>query len=458
MLKLKLLSFLIISPYLVIMAQNWSFLTVGSGVKPSIAVDQFDQPHIGFMLEALPGFVSHAVLRDGEFVVTEIDQAYYYGPLDIAIDQTGNPYIVLHNHDDEDENLYQLDDLGQWNRTRIGDEGHDGWDNSLDFDSNDYPHTSSVDPSQFGSSDGVEYSWYDGSRWHKESIGSGPVQYQFSTCIRLDEIDQPHITYYDNRSNSLKYALKSNGSWNIVTVADDGGMFSSMVLDQDGRPHIAFYHQTDGNRGQVKYAQKEGDSWNIETVDELTNVPITFTGARNVTSLDIDAQGALHLSYGDRDLIKYATRRDGLWTIETVLDESGTNTLLGAQTSLAVDADGNPHITYFEATGFSPLQGVVKYTTKQNSTSTAGPGIITAGLRLFPNPAPGAFWLQLDEEEPDQADLLIRDLRGRIVYEHLKLTLHPKVFFNLKSLSTGVYLIQLRTSRETITRKLLIAK
>ena len=86
-------------------------------------------------------------------------------------------------------------------------------------------------------------------------------------------------------------------------------------------------------------------------------------------SLAVDAQGVPHISYyhGGNGNLKYATRAGGNWTTEIV----DTNGDVGKLTSLAVAADGVPHIGYFSST-----DGTVKYATKSPQgwrVETVGP-------------------------------------------------------------------------------------
>ncbi|MBP6016232.1 MAG: hypothetical protein KA586_05880 [Candidatus Promineofilum sp.] len=85
-------------------------------------------------------------------------------------------------------------------------------------------------------------------------------------------------------------------------------------------------------------------NWNIQTVDDTAVVG-------SYTSLALDAAGNPHISYFDntyRDL-KYATWNGTSWDLQTV-DSGG---IVGPFTSLALDADGNPHISYFDNTNFA---------------------------------------------------------------------------------------------------------
>ena len=123
--------------------------------------------------------MKHAVLEGGEWNISTISTGYFYGSLDIVVDDTGVPHISWHNHDEENETYARLLN-GTWDVHDVDDPGHDGWDNDLAIDSRGLPHTVSVDPVQFGSQSGVEYATFDGESWTVEEIGSGPVSHTSS--------------------------------------------------------------------------------------------------------------------------------------------------------------------------------------------------------------------------------------------------------------------------------------
>ncbi len=341
--------------------QSWAITSVGVGVKPAIDVDINGIPHIAYMLESTPGFIKHAVLDNNSFVSETIQEAYYYGPLDIAIGPHNRPGISVHHHDNQNEINFLQDALGNWSSEFVDDPGHDGWDNSITFDRNGYPHTSSVDPAQFGNQKSIEYAYKDQSGWHKEEIGSGPVVYQFATSIALNSNDEPYIAYYAD--GTLFLAHKTMGTWQIEEVDRTGGMFPSLIVDPEGNPHISYYVHLVGDEGYIRYAFKKNGQWNFRIVDQLFNVPIAFTGARRVTAIQMDLNCKIHIVYGDRDFVKYATLENVFWSIDTIVDVSMNSILLGAQTDLALSNNGTPHITYFEVTSTSPLTGIVKHAT-----------------------------------------------------------------------------------------------
>ena len=65
--------------------------------------------------------------------------------------------------------------------------------------------------------------------------------------------------------------------------------------------------------------------------------------------------------YGDKSQIMYAVRgEDATWsTKEAVVSDGG----FGQLVEFALGSDGRPHVTYFEVTSPSPLEGNVFYAT-----------------------------------------------------------------------------------------------
>jgi len=91
---------------------------------------------------------------------------------------------------------------------------------------------------------------------------------------------------------------------------------------------------------------REGES--IALVSDAGTPLLSDPGYRLV-SLAIDAQGNLHISYFRYDMnnrnLLYARKEGSSWSITTI-DATGD---VGYYCSLALDANGHPHISYYDA-------------------------------------------------------------------------------------------------------------
>ena len=128
--------------------------------------------------------------------------------------------------------------------------------------------------------------------------------------LAINDSDEPAIIYYaelppesgfDENTNGLRFAQKSNNVWNTSWIEEDCevGHISNAVYDESGNLHVAYY--------AIRY---------------------------------IDSQG-----YEHNHCLKYATLASGsdIWQIQTV-DES---TLCGDYCSLAFNSAGEPAIAYY---------------------------------------------------------------------------------------------------------------
>ena len=159
--------------------------------------------------------------------------------------------------------------------------------------------------------------------------------------LALDQNGYPHISYYNNFSKVLEYATWDGSTWKIETVdsSETGyvGQHTSIALDQNGYPHISYFYP--GNLGDIsdlKYASWNGSTWNTQTVDSEGNVG-------QYTSIALDQNGYPHISYLDASNgdLKYASWDGSSWNTQTV-DSEG----YGSWNSIALDQNGYPHISY----------------------------------------------------------------------------------------------------------------
>jgi hypothetical protein len=328
-----------------------------------------DVPGIAYLLERQDGFVAYADEAGGWQPETVIE-GYFYGPIGIAYDPSGVAHIAYHDHQ---ASSFQQDlgDLthavrtadASWAIDVAEDDGHDGWDSTIAIGPDGIVRAAGIDPVQFGSEEGVEYYELSADGWQIESIGTGPVAYEFNVALAVQPNGEPALTYYDTATTELRYAARTGDTWSIETVDADGdvGRYSSLAFDTAGTPHVAYYELTTNTGGAIRYATLTADGWVVETIDTLDQVRPGFTGARRIASLAVDSTGVPHVAYSDEAGLHYATRTDAGW--DTVQIVTPGNSPLGQLVSLAIDTSDRPHITFFELTEADPIDGVIYYLT-----------------------------------------------------------------------------------------------
>jgi len=167
------------------------------------------------------------------------------------------------------------------------------------------------------------------------------------SSIALDTTDRPHISYCNYPNDGLKYAFYDGAQWHNETVDSEGCIVDgSIALDSNNWSHISYYDSTEG----LKYAFNNGVQWYSETVSEESGMGFS-------TSIALDTNDRPHISYSCDDGINNAKFNyayyDGVqWHIE-IVDSQGD---VGHDTSIALDSNDHPHISYVDN-----INGDLKY-------------------------------------------------------------------------------------------------
>ena len=281
--------------------------------------------------------------------VTETVVSARVGLVSLALDAQGNPRIAYLDVSPEEPLKFVSRGAAGWTTPEIVDFG---W-GSLALDDQGNPRIAYLgvpdDHLKFASKD-------DGAGWKIETAdAAGDVGK--SASLALDAEGNPRIAYYDQTplgnnqiKGDLKFAWKDDSAgWKteIVDAAGDVGKSASLALDAEGNPRIAYYDQTPlGNnqiKGDLKFAWKDdGASWKTEIVDAAGNVG-------EWASLALNAQGNPSIAYYDQTNgdLKFVSKVAGSWTTPKTMDSASE---LGSPLSLALDAQGNPHIAYNDNT------------------------------------------------------------------------------------------------------------
>ncbi|MFH1731732.1 MAG: Ig-like domain-containing protein [Planctomycetota bacterium] len=144
--------------------------------------------------------------------------------------------------------------------------------------------------------------------------------------------------------------LSAETFWAVNQIDTDGdvGRYAAVVIDSEGRQHMSYY---DADNGALKYAVGGWDdvtkAWvgTTETVDDLGDVG-------QFTSIAVNLDDLPRISYFDvtnADLKFAAQDALGVWHIETIAHAGD----IGQFTSLDLNKTGRPRISYYDGNNTS---------------------------------------------------------------------------------------------------------
>jgi hypothetical protein len=318
---------------------TWMSETVESGsvcYYTSLALDGDGHPRIGYLRIDIG--IRYAWYNGTMWTVQTVDNAGSNGGhTSLALESTA-PYTphISYYEDTSDALMYAWYSDTIWITQEIANGRN--CSTSLALDENEHPHISYYD----SQNNTLKHTHWTGDAWAMQTVDSfGRTGQQ--TSLFLDSFDRPHIVYYDEANRSLKYARWAGNSWISQTVDDSSeavGKCASLVVDGDGYPHISYY---DVFSHTIKHARWTGSVWAIGSVDG------GGSAAGGCTSLALASTSPYtpHISYyADNDNLRYACWTGSAWMTQTV-DGNGKT---GEYNSLALDENGFPHISYYDRT------------------------------------------------------------------------------------------------------------
>jgi hypothetical protein len=176
------------------------------------------------------------------------------------------------------------------------------------------------------------------------------------TSLALDAKGLPVISYYDSVNGQLKVlhcddpGCRGDESGNIAAPDVDGdvGLYTSLVLDAEGNPVISYY---DATRSRLKILRCDDPACRG---NEAANIATPDPGAAGwYSSLALDAQGNPVVAYFDSaagriELLHCDDPKCSGDESENavVIDSAGT---VGGYLSMALDGAANPVISYYDA-------------------------------------------------------------------------------------------------------------
>ena len=296
----------------------------------SIAVDGSGHPHIGCNADLAGEYDLWYAAYDGStwYTATVDTGIGWHTRFSLDVDDANYAHVA-YRHSDEQDLRYVYLDVSGWHTETVDSKGLVGFYPSLALDGGGYPHVFYSDETN----DELKYAYQDASGWHvQQPLG-------WHTSLALDGDGYAHISYYDYTGGGLKYAYQDTSGWYSQTVDSSGdvGLYTSLALAGDGYPRISYY---DATNDDLKYTYLDGSGWHSQTVDSAGSV-----GIYTSLALASTAPYTPHISYYDasNEHPKYAYLDGAGWYSQTV----GTGFPAGQYTSLVLGSNGYPHISYY---------------------------------------------------------------------------------------------------------------
>jgi hypothetical protein len=299
-------------------------------------------------------------------VVSETDGTY---TTSIALDQNGDPAISFGDGFHSGNLMYTYRDKDGWHKEKVDNGGNRGHFSSLVLNKSGAARISYNAGLSTGN---LMYAVRNGTDdWLLEKVDTGisPVTQfgntGYGSLLKLGSDDiTPYISYRDgNTYGSLMYATKaSDGSWSHIEIDkgcdyDPGakickpdqdstgntGYYSSIAFNTERAPVISYY---DADKKFLMLATWNPSTMNFDTKIFPDPVQISGNDLGKYSSLAFDTRNANHmyLSYYDAttDSLKYYTNNPA--------DSFDRVASGGLFSTLALDAEGMPHIVYYDAT------------------------------------------------------------------------------------------------------------
>jgi hypothetical protein len=292
----------------------------------SMALDGNNRAHIGYY-DVQNQDLKYAYQDDLGWHIEMADNSGQVGRNpSLDLDANGYPHVSYYDMGNYELKYAYRDGTG-WHPMDLADFGPGTGlvRSGIKIDPGGYPHIVCVANNQ----DNIYHFYQDSTGWQYEVVTTGTSIY---ISMDIDLEGHLHFSYMDG---GLQYAYQDGTGWNFETVdntSPDAGMMNSIALDINSNPRISYF----GSWSQLRFAYRDGTGWHYEDVDQVGS-------STPASSLALDQNGFPHIAYADLDIgeMRYAYQDAAGWHIQ-ILDGHGA----GFGSSIALDSNDSPYVAY----------------------------------------------------------------------------------------------------------------
>ncbi|MFQ6061214.1 MAG: hypothetical protein ACE5KV_08005, partial [Thermoplasmata archaeon] len=315
--------------------RTWKIYIVDKGWRSSLDVDSSCTPHISYHTVS-DRVLMYATRRGGKWSLQTVDNRSGSGhTTSLVLDSNDRPIMArLDVAPHPDQGALKLTHLNESGWVSAVVVNRSSTDFSLALNSRELPAITYF--KTYVPEKGWRALWIatlspDGT-WDHELVDSlGNLRY---SSLYIDSKDHYHISY-EELGSELRYAYWNGSNWGVEKVDTEGviGAWSSIGVDNNGKPHVAYY---DGTHRKVKYATVVDDTWKSLSVDDMIGPGL---------SLDLDSLGRPHISYQGLDHhLRHAWWDNSSWRTEIV----DNNPYVGIFSTMRIDQCDDIHISYMD--------------------------------------------------------------------------------------------------------------
>jgi Bacterial surface proteins containing Ig-like domains len=298
-----------------------------SGVSSvSMAVSDSGTPYVGYSYIANNKYhlmVKKYTEAGGWEPVGQLDNIHSLNP-SIAIDADGTPYVTFNDVDHNGATVMRYTEGSGWNTV-----GTPGFSDDIPVYTSiavDSGHVPYVVYKNLRNKLFVEK--YTQAGWQTAGT-SFPTESLSYPLIKMAKNGTPYVTYIDSTKHNPFVVTLEDGAWKVLggAVSDHWTDSISMALAEDGTPYVAYKDNSLENNAAVKKYNYSSGTW-----EAVGNPAITRKGIGSFTSMAVDGDGTPYVAFYDyASESKLSVKKYGPAAEETITYSAGNHGSIAAE-------------------------------------------------------------------------------------------------------------------------------